>query len=417
MPYLDKDAILNSLTKEDIIKICTEMGSPEYKEDSQGNLLFSTAICHGGDSPHKLVYYTNNKLFHCFGKETKVITKQGLKTVQELCDKKCEILNGNGEWEETIFHNYGKQKLMKITLSCNGKYKELYATPEHEWLIHSYWYKKQTQELKKGMRLEKVLPVRISNIELDWEGIRHGFCYGDGTINSHSNKGVNYTSVRFYTKEKKEIIKYYSNWNFRYDTINGEKVPCCSIATIENYKKIPDISKPVSYLMGFLAGYFAADGNEHKNRISIYSHKKEDLQKVQDICMKCGIATYHISEYNISAGQRGCVNLKYDVNAYNLRLVRSTIPDNFFITGKGKKSNSEQKGRLRWHVVNVEPTNRFEDVYCCQTSTHSFALEDYILTGNCYTCTDSYGIIELVIRASRLKGQNLTWFKAINQHR
>ena len=212
MPYLDKDAILNSLTKEDIIKICTEMGSPTYKEDKDGNLYFNTCCCHGGDSPYKLV-----------------ITKQGLKTVQELCDKKCEILNGNGEWEETVFHNYGKQKLMKIILSCNGKYKELYATPEHEWLIHSYWYKKQTQELKRGMRLEKVLPVKINNIELDWEGIRHGFCYGDGTINGRSDKGVNYTSVRFFTKEKKEIIKYYSNWNFRYDTINGEKVPCCSI--------------------------------------------------------------------------------------------------------------------------------------------------------------------------------------------
>ena len=66
MPYLDKDAILNSLTKEDIIKICTEMGSSESKEDSQGNLLFSTAICHGGDSPHKLIYYTNSHLFHCY---------------------------------------------------------------------------------------------------------------------------------------------------------------------------------------------------------------------------------------------------------------------------------------------------------------------------------------------------------------
>ena len=55
--YLDKDAILNSLTKEDIIKICALLGSPNYKEDSNGNLFFSTAICHGGDSPHKLAYY------------------------------------------------------------------------------------------------------------------------------------------------------------------------------------------------------------------------------------------------------------------------------------------------------------------------------------------------------------------------
>lgn len=64
--YLNKDAILNSLTKEDIIKICSELGSPNYKEDGHDNLCFSTSICHGGDSPYKLVYYSNSQLFTCF---------------------------------------------------------------------------------------------------------------------------------------------------------------------------------------------------------------------------------------------------------------------------------------------------------------------------------------------------------------
>ena len=64
--YLDQKKILDSLTDEDIIKICAELGSPEYKRDSQGNLCFSTVICHNGDSPYKLVYYQNSKLFSCF---------------------------------------------------------------------------------------------------------------------------------------------------------------------------------------------------------------------------------------------------------------------------------------------------------------------------------------------------------------
>lgn len=69
--YLDKDAILKALTKEDIISICDKLGSPEYREDSKGNLCFSTAICHGGDSPYKLIYYLPDDQskygkFHCF---------------------------------------------------------------------------------------------------------------------------------------------------------------------------------------------------------------------------------------------------------------------------------------------------------------------------------------------------------------
>ena len=64
--YLDKDKILNSLTKEDVIKVITELGSPDYKEDGHGNLQFSTALCHGGDSPYKLVYYADSRLIKCF---------------------------------------------------------------------------------------------------------------------------------------------------------------------------------------------------------------------------------------------------------------------------------------------------------------------------------------------------------------
>lgn len=75
--YIDKNKVLNSLTKEDIINICKRLGYPDYKEDNNGNLCFNTALCHGGDSPYKLVYYHNPEyngannlchygLFHCY---------------------------------------------------------------------------------------------------------------------------------------------------------------------------------------------------------------------------------------------------------------------------------------------------------------------------------------------------------------
>lgn len=71
MAYLDKNAILSSLTNEDIISICNKLGCSEYKMDSNGTLYFSTYLCHGGDSPYKLAYYPpkeGNKYggFHCY---------------------------------------------------------------------------------------------------------------------------------------------------------------------------------------------------------------------------------------------------------------------------------------------------------------------------------------------------------------
>lgn len=69
--YLDKDAILDSLSKEDIKKIVMSLGSAEPKIDSNNDLVFQT-VCHGGNS-YKLYYYHEPKdendkgrNFHCY---------------------------------------------------------------------------------------------------------------------------------------------------------------------------------------------------------------------------------------------------------------------------------------------------------------------------------------------------------------
>lgn len=71
--YINKKALLSSLSDKDIIKVCCDLGGTDYKKDTQGNLCFSTALCHGGDSPYKLIYYPNHEdktrsygLFHCY---------------------------------------------------------------------------------------------------------------------------------------------------------------------------------------------------------------------------------------------------------------------------------------------------------------------------------------------------------------
>lgn len=72
--FLDKKAILDSLTKEDIVKIVMSLGSREPKKDSNGNLIFQT-ICHNPPDPsnsYKLYYYhepnkkSNGRIFHCY---------------------------------------------------------------------------------------------------------------------------------------------------------------------------------------------------------------------------------------------------------------------------------------------------------------------------------------------------------------
>ena len=58
----DKDEIKNNLTVDQVMQLLSEFGGePRIQRD----VLVSKTICHGGDS-HKLYYYDNSHLFHCF---------------------------------------------------------------------------------------------------------------------------------------------------------------------------------------------------------------------------------------------------------------------------------------------------------------------------------------------------------------
>jgi len=70
--YLNYKAIINSLTEDDIIKVCTALGNGEHTKGNHDSLCFNTCLCHGGDSPNKLIYYPHNTegdgtgRFHCY---------------------------------------------------------------------------------------------------------------------------------------------------------------------------------------------------------------------------------------------------------------------------------------------------------------------------------------------------------------
>ena len=68
--YLNKDKILESLTKDDVIKVVQTLGSDTPKTNNMGDLVFQS-VCHGSNS-WKLYYYHEptetykGKAFHCY---------------------------------------------------------------------------------------------------------------------------------------------------------------------------------------------------------------------------------------------------------------------------------------------------------------------------------------------------------------
>lgn len=70
--FIDKDKIIESLTKEDIVHLVVGLGSSPPKIDKNGDYIFQS-VCHGSES-WKLYYYHEAKdnyppkIFHCYSK-------------------------------------------------------------------------------------------------------------------------------------------------------------------------------------------------------------------------------------------------------------------------------------------------------------------------------------------------------------
>lgn len=397
---LDADKVKEMLSTEDIIRLCHDLQEDDTdRYDFQGHPVFSTSICHGGNSPDKLYYYPDSKLFHCFRAGTRVITYDGVKDIKTLVGHNVKILNGNGEWEEVSFHSYGKQPLMKVTLSSNGKEKIVYATPEHEWIVNGLNTKVITAQLPLNKYLAKITP-KSQDIVPDPVGIIHGFTYGDGSLSSHTQKGGYSHRVIFYNESEKELKQYFKISGLKYvetSTLcdNGIIYESIQFHAAENMKKVPSINRSVEYLFGFLAGYYAADGSQNQNRLSICNYKAEDLALIYDIMIKCGLVVYPIRKYDVPVGQRGVIFNNKQTQSGWLNFSAHSVPASFFVTNKGRTSKAKYS-KNRYRICNVEDTDIVEEVYCCQTSTHSFALEGFILTGNCWTCSDTKDIFEIV---------------------
>ena len=95
--------------------------------------------------------------------ETGVLTEDGVVPIRELAGRRVRVLNGNGGWVEAPFTSYGVQRLMRLTLTRNGRTKVIHATDEHRWFVPSGALRqnrreKLTKELRPGDRLSHSFP-------------------------------------------------------------------------------------------------------------------------------------------------------------------------------------------------------------------------------------------------------------------
>lgn len=330
---------------------------------------------------------------HCLAGETRVLTPEGPRPIKELAGGTHKIMTtgqadgrGGGTWVDAPISSFGVQPLMQITLRRNGVDKVIYATDQHRWFVRrkqgtaNYRDEVLTKDLKPGQKLSYCYAQRHKETRPSPIGIAHGFTFGDGT---RSRKG----SVAQFCGDKDKALIPYFDLHPIVDTAPGIRR---ALDLPKFFKDRVDLAESPSYLYGWLAGYFAADGHVTKDgRAEIDSNHWEDLEHVRAVCNLLGIHTTSIrTKPSYGHGYT-------DADGYAVNLDRGDLTEDFFLIEEHRNRWKDNEIRpvqdyRGYTVVSVENSDRVEEVFCAEVSgTHSFVLEDNILTGNCYK--DDFG--------------------------
>ena len=330
-------------------------------------------------------------LFYCLAGETRVLTWEGIKPIRELAGGTHRILGKGADWIDAPFRSFGVQPLMQITLTLNGVSKQIYATGEHRWFIRSgktlaSIRELTTRDLRPGHRLVSKYPrTRVKNTTPSPFGIAHGLTFGDGT---RSGTGA---MAQLDAVKDAELLKWFPISTV---TQHGRQLLVHHLPRF--FKELPPLDESVSYLYGWLAGYFAADGCvSTTGTVILSSGDRVVLEYVRMVCTRLGIGTYGISEQS-RVGFEG----REPSSLFKIVFIDSDLTEEFFLLDKHRlrfRGTSKAYERKSWVVREVLQTDRVEEVFCATVDEgHAFTLEDNILTGNCFSCAEGGDVIKFV---------------------
>lgn len=353
----------------------------------------------------------DKNLWFCLAGETRVITDSGVREIRDLAGGVHRVMTTGGRWVDAPFYAFGEQPIVRLHLTRNGQKKTIRTTANHRWFARGGSDRKRliertTAQLAPGHRLAYVFPCALRTRNGGHEirpspfGVARGIVFGDGTL---GNKG---SQAMLYGSKDTELLKWFP-LNHTYT-----RPDAVVVADLPAYFKtdLPSLRESQSYLLGWLAGYFAADGDvAHDGCISLNSSHRKHLEYVRALCTRIGIGTYGIREYTRTGfadytrpnGEQG-----YTTPVYRLTLMGSDLPECFFlISDHRRRFLGHQKAyeRRGWTVEAIEDSGEVEDVFCpVVEGTHAFVLEDNLLTGNCHGCGKGGDAITFAMDAGHL---------------
>lgn len=209
--------------------------------------------------------------------------------------------------------------------------------------------------------------------------VAQGFVFGDGTRPVERNTPA---SVMLYALEKDEaLVPYFSPLQARHSYVVGGKPVMQLYGLPRSWKDLPPLSESRSFLLSWLAGYFAADGHVSKNgHACLESADLCALRFARDAAAVCGVG-YGRVRSRLRQGFGAEPSVLHRVS-FRVR----DLPEWFFIIKEhARRANAIAKTReALWRVVSTQPLGVAEEVFCAVVpGAQAFGLAEDLMTGNC----------------------------------
>jgi hypothetical protein len=347
--------------------------------------MFHPGWCWGAEC--RAISGSNTPSNHCLTGDTRVVTRAGSATLAELAGAEVELLtaaqgdHGQGRWVRAPVNSYGTESVVTLTLQRGSDTKQIRATLPHRWFVRDATKdgstrvrEVRTAELQVGDRLMTTHPQRLSNITLSAFGVCHGVTYGDGTLFPNGSGKVALWG------DKVALLEWFPSKSPMSSVSRDTGITGIEVRSLpSNFKSLPGLNEPPSYLAGWLAGYIATDGHARSGELRISSRSKDVLDHVAVVAQSLGIATMQPKVQKQSGGYK-------PGDQWSLAFVADTVPEWLFIRPAQHEAfdfGRRARRGLEWRVSMIEDLGEVEPVYCATVEGYgSFVLEDWILTGN-----------------------------------
>jgi ribonucleoside-diphosphate reductase alpha chain len=218
--------------------------------------------------------------YYCFHGDVKAVTKDGVFRLRDLVGKTAQVLSKDGVYRPATFvESISKQELLEVEFRDG---RTVLATPDHQWLVSTSsggTTKVTTAELK-GRSIPRNVAPRPEKNDDYYEGVRHGFVFGDGTL-----------------FKDQEMLKYFEGHGSPPYKESGGNIFIHGMPS--HYKQLPENSSSASYWYGFLCGFLAADGSMDIAGCTVLTQRnKAALETISDQLPRIGMIAGPVRGYD-----------------------------------------------------------------------------------------------------------------------